>query len=201
MLRVMLGWHLIFSTYGFWLPNDPRGSGSTRVRARHIYEAGGEATKVDTRQSVAHQAHDVRLRRAAKDSLKYPPVELSGIQARAVARGIGAILPKVELAIHACAIMPDHVHVVTGKHRLDGDELIACLKRAGTRGLSEEGLNPMLSYPKADGRLPSPWGGRGWKVMLVGRPQVEAAIRYVEENPVRAGFRKQRWSFVVPFGE
>src|SRR5690348_508627 len=108
----MLGWHLIFSSYGFWLPNDPRGMGSSRVGARHIYDAGGEATKVHTRQSVAHRAHDVQLRRMAKDSLKYPAVELSGVQARAVARGISAIVPKVDLIIHACAIMPDHVHLV-----------------------------------------------------------------------------------------
>jgi hypothetical protein len=24
-------------------------------------------------------------------------------------------------------------------------------------------------------------------------------IRYVEQNPVRAGFKAQRWSFVVPY--
>ena len=91
----MLGWHLIFSTYGFWLPNDPRGSGSTRVKAQHIYEAGGDATKVQTTHSVAHRAHDTRLRKLTKQSLKYPPVRLTGVQARAVGRGIAAILPKV----------------------------------------------------------------------------------------------------------
>lgn len=117
----MLGWHLIFSAYGFWLPNDERGSGSSRVRARHIYEVGGEATKVHTRQSVAHRPHDVRMRRLAKEALKYPAVELSGIQARAVACGIAAICPKVELVVYACAIMPDHVHTVVATNRLDGD--------------------------------------------------------------------------------
>jgi len=108
----MLGWHLIFSTYGFWLPNDERGSGSSQVRAQHIYEAGGEATKVNTRHSAARKPHDVRLRRLAKEALKYPAVKLSGIQARAVARGIGAVVPKVGLVVHACAIMPDHVHLI-----------------------------------------------------------------------------------------
>jgi len=195
----MLGWHLIFSTYGFWLPNDPRGSGSSRVRAQHIYDAGGEATKVHTRKSVAHRTHDIHLSRMAKESLKYPAVQLNGIQARAVARGIGAMVPKVELVIHACSIMPDHVHVVVAAHRIDGDELIACLKRAGTRGLNSEQLNPMRAYRNADGRLPSPWGGRGWKVMLFTAEQTKSAIRYVEQNPVRAGFKRQSWSFVVPF--
>lgn len=195
----MLGWHLIFSTYGFWLPNDPRGSGSTRVRAQHVYEAGGEATKVHTTHSVANRPHDVRLRKLAKEALKRPAVELTGLQARAVARGIGAVCPKVELVVHACAIMPDHVHVVVARHELDGDEIMACLKRAGTRGMNNEGLHPLQNHARANGRLLSPWAGGGWKVMLFTPEQMRAAIRYVEQNPIRAGFKPQRWSFVAPF--
>jgi len=198
-LARMLGWHLIFSVYGFWLPNDERGSGSSSVRAQHIYEAGGEATKVYTTHSVAARPHDVRMRRRAKESLKYPAVLLTGLQARAVARGIEAVVPKIGLTIHACAIMPDHVHVVVARHRLDGDELIACLKRAGTRGMNAEGIHPMRDHPRANGRLPTPWAGGGWKVMLFSPEQMYAAIRYVEQNPVRAGFMAQRWSFVAPY--
>ena len=37
------------------------------------------------------------------------------------------------------------------------------------------------------------------KVMLFSPAQMLAAVRYVEQNPVRAGFRPQRWSFVVPY--
>jgi REP element-mobilizing transposase RayT len=195
----MLGWHLIFSTYGFWLPNDERGSGSTRVRARHIFDAGGEATKVHTRRSVASKQHDVESRRAAKKSLKYPAVRLTGIQARAVGRGIAAICPKTNLLIHACAIMPDHVHVVAARNDMGGDEIMACVKRAGTRGMNEEGLHPLQDYARENGRVPSPWAARGWKVMLFTPAQMRSRIKYVEENPVRAGLRRQQWSFVVPY--
>ncbi len=195
----MLGWHLIISAYGFWLPNDERGSGSTRVRAQHIYEAGGAATKVHTTHSVAARSHDVRLRRIAKEALKYPAVELPGVQARAVGRGIAAVCPKVELVIHACAILPEHVHVVVAKNQLDGDDLIACWKRAGTRGMNDEGLHPLRQFARKSGKHPSPWAERGWKVMLYTPEQMRAAIRYVEQNPVRAGFKPQRWAFVVPY--
>ncbi len=196
---MLLGWHLIFTAYGFWPPNDPRGSGSIRVRTWHIYDAAGEATKVTTRRSVARRPHDMSIRRAAKEALKYPAVELTGVQARAVARGIAAVCPKVELVIHACAILPDHVHVVVAAHRFDGDEMIACLKRAGTRGMNEDGLHPMAAYRRDDGRLPTPWAGRGWKVKIYSPEQMRYCIRYVECNPVRAGFKPQRWSFVVPY--
>jgi len=195
----MLGLHLIFSTYGFWLPNDPRGSGSTRVRTWHVYDAGGAATKVNTAQSVATRPHDRWLRLQAKQALKYPPVVLTGLQARAVARGFAAILPKVELVIHAAAIMPDHIHVVVARHAYDGDELIACLKRAGTRGMNEEDLHPLAAFRHANGKLPCPWGGGGWKVFLRTPGEMRDRIRYVDQNPIRAGFTRQAWSFVVPY--
>jgi REP element-mobilizing transposase RayT len=139
------------------------------------------------------------IRRAAKEALKYPAVELSGVQARALARGIAAVCAKVELAIYACAIMRDHVHVVVAAHRLDGDEIIVCLKRAGTRGMNDEGLHPMVAYRRENGRLPSPWSAGGWKVKIRTRQQMLDCVRYVERNPIRAGYKAQRWSFVVPY--
>jgi len=195
----MLGLHLIFSTYGFWPPNDPRGSGSTRVRAQHIHEAGGEATKVCTTRSVAGRPHDVRVRLAVKEVLKYPPVTLTGLQAQAAGQGFAAICQKIDLVIHACAIMPDHVHVVVARHRLDGDEIIACLKRAGTRAMNEAGLHPLAAFARTSGKHPCPWGGLGWKVFLETPGEMRGRICYVEENPEKAGFRRQRWSFVAPY--
>ena len=84
-------YHVIFSTYGFWLPNDPRGSGSDRVTAPHL-QRFGPAMKVQTKQSVAHHYHDCAVRKAAKEQLKYPPVIFDGSQARAVARGFAQVL-------------------------------------------------------------------------------------------------------------
>jgi REP element-mobilizing transposase RayT len=195
----MLGQHLIFTTYGFWPPNDPRGSGSARVRAQHVHEAGGPATKVHTRASLATRPHDFRIRRAINESLKYPAVQLNGLQAQAVGRGFVEICRKVELTIHALAILPDHVHVVVAAHKFDGDELIACLKRAGTRALNEAGLHPLAAFSRTSGKHPCPWGGKGWKVFLDSPTEVRSRIRYVEENPEKAGFRRQHWSCVVPY--
>ena len=83
---MVLGAHIIFSAYGFWLPNDPRGSWSDFVAAWELLRFG-KATKVNTRKSVAHAPHDSALRRAAKQALKYPPVSFSGIQAVAIGAG------------------------------------------------------------------------------------------------------------------
>ena len=84
MVIIMVhGHHLIISAYGFWLPNDPRGSWSDFVRAWELAKFG-EATKVETRRSVAAAPHDRRLRAAAKEALKYPAVEFTGLQALSV---------------------------------------------------------------------------------------------------------------------
>lgn len=70
-------YHVIMTTYGFWLPNDPRGSWSDWVRQWELY-AFGAATKVETRRSVAKQPHDRQMRMEAKKAEGLHP--LAGFQ-------------------------------------------------------------------------------------------------------------------------
>src|SRR5262245_60652147 len=112
----IIAYHLIYSTYGFWLPNDPRGSGSSMVWARHLRRFG-PPMKVDTRRSVAARPHDRSQRFAAKDSLLHPAIKFTGLQARSAAEGIGKIVPDFNLPVYAAAIMPDHVHLVFARDR------------------------------------------------------------------------------------
>jgi hypothetical protein len=65
--------------------------------------------------------------------------------------------------------------------------------------MNDEALHPLRDFARRSGKHPSPWAERGWKVKLYTPDQMRAAIRYVEQNPIRAGFRPQRWSFVVPY--
>ncbi|MCE9592064.1 MAG: hypothetical protein K8S99_16270 [Planctomycetes bacterium] len=83
---MVIAHHLIFSAYGFWLPNDPRGSWSDFVRAFDLWKYG-PATKVDTHRSVAGTPHDGNARLAAKESLRHPPVRFTGVQARFIGEG------------------------------------------------------------------------------------------------------------------
>jgi hypothetical protein len=84
----MIAYHCIFGMYGFWLPNDPRGSGSDYIAVWNLFRYGS-ATKTTERRSVAGKAHDVTSRLAAKQALSYPPVALTGLQARAAVEGLG----------------------------------------------------------------------------------------------------------------
>src|SRR5215210_3511065 len=104
---MIVGYHVIFSAYGFWLPNDPRGSWSDFVGSWELFRYG-PATKTDETRSVAHIEHDQALRLAAKQALKHPPVEFTGVQARAVAHGFGEYVQHCGLPVWACAILPGH---------------------------------------------------------------------------------------------
>src|SRR5262245_50770343 len=124
--KMIVGYHIIFTTYGFWLPNDPRGSWSDFVGSWELFRYGA-ATKTTERRSVAHRAHDRDLRLRAKSALKYPAVQFTGEQARAVARGFAQYLDRKKLPVWACAILPDHVHLVTGRPGMKVEQLVILL--------------------------------------------------------------------------
>jgi hypothetical protein len=45
----------------------------------------------------------------------------------------------------------------------------------------------------------TPWAKDCWTVYLHSTEDILRAIRYVENNPLKADKRKQTWSFVTPF--
>lgn len=81
--HLILAFHSISSAYGFWLPNEPRGSWSDFVASWELFRYGA-ATKVSTHRSVAHRPYDKRLKREMQSVLKYPPVRFTGAQARII---------------------------------------------------------------------------------------------------------------------
>jgi REP element-mobilizing transposase RayT len=187
---MVLAYHLIFGAYGFWLPNDPRGSWSDFVASWELFRFGG-ATKTDCRHSVAHIPHDQARRLAAKEALKYPPVQLTGVQARAVGAGFRKASQEAGYRFFACAILPEHVHVVLARHDRHINRIVAHLKSRATHRLREDGLWHADNRPV--------WADGSWKVYINSIDALLRAIEYVENNPIKEGKPRQRWSFVEPF--
>ncbi|MFH1919003.1 MAG: hypothetical protein ABIP48_03825 [Planctomycetota bacterium] len=185
------GYRVVFGMYGFWLPNDPRGSWSDFVGSWELVRFG-KATKTNTRRSLAHVEHDRQLRERAKKALKYRPVHLSDPEVAAVARGFDQARQEGGYAVHACSILPEHVHLVIGRHERRIGRIVGHFKARATQRLSAEAF-----WPK-DGR--PVWAERAWKVFLNSPQDVARAIAYVMENPDKERKPKQRWSFVAPFG-
>src|SRR5450755_558865 len=150
---MILAYHVIFCLYGFWLPNDPRGSWSDFVGSWELLRFV-RATKTTESRSLAHRQHDRELRDAAKRSLKYPPVQFTGIQARAIARGFGRYVERTGLPIWAGAILPDHVPLVLGRSNLSVEQLVIQLKGEATRQLEREGIHLLAAWKTDGGRVP-----------------------------------------------
>lgn len=192
------GYHVIWGTYGFWLPNDPRGSWSDFIYAWELARFG-ETTRLADAVSIDRKQYQ-SWRTEAREALKYPAVNLTGDQALAVAEGFGRFAKKSGLRIWACAILPQHIHLIIGRHRYKVEQAANLLKGAATRRLVEKELHPMMEFKQSDDdRLPSMWGAGCWKVFLESEEHIQTAIYYVERNPEKEGKRKQTWSFVTPF--
>jgi REP element-mobilizing transposase RayT len=191
-------YHVIFCAYGFWLPNDPRGSWSDFVGAWELLRFG-RATKTCTRQSRAGAPHDDALREEAKHALEYPPVSFTGIQARAVARGFAEYVAKAGLSVWACSILPEHVHMVIARDRRLIEQIVNHLKGSATRRVMREDLHPLATCARPGRRPPHMWGRGQWTVYLDDAAEIRRAIRYVQDNPLREGKRRQRWRFVTEY--
>jgi REP element-mobilizing transposase RayT len=196
---VILATHVIVSCYGFWLPNEERGSWSDFVRSWQLYQKFGPATEVSTHRSVARKRYDRQRRAESQASLKYEPVVFNGLQARAVARGFALQVDKSGYVVYACSILENHAHLVIKPHRYDVVQVANLLKGAATRELEREGLHPFRDDRRPDGTLPSPWGSKCWRVYLDSESDVRRAVKQVEDNPQREGKRKQTWNSVEPF--
>ncbi|MBI3407373.1 MAG: transposase [Planctomycetes bacterium] len=190
---MVLGYHSIISAFGFWLPNDPRGSWSDFVGAWDLFRYG-PATKTTTRSSVAGVAHNKELRLEAKSALKYPAVVFDGRQARAVAQGFSAAVEKSGFTIWACAILPEHIHLILARHSYKIEQIINLLKGEATKQLVTEGIHPLSQFQRI-GKTPTCWAKNGWNVFLNTAADIERSIEYVNKNPEKEGKPRQHWKY------
>jgi REP element-mobilizing transposase RayT len=195
---MVLAHHIIFTAYGFWLPNDPRGSWSDFVASWDLFRYG-KATKTEERRSVAKKPHDRELRETAKSALKYPPVLFSDEQIQTIGDGIAESARKGNLTIWACAILPDHVHLVVARHRCSAETIMNLTKGAITKKLLAHELHPFQNLEGSHASVPSCWAAKGWKVFLDSEMDILRSIAYVEANPVKEGRPAQSWKFVTLF--
>jgi REP element-mobilizing transposase RayT len=193
---MIVGNHIVFGAYGFWLPNDPRGSWSTFVGSSELYSAAGPATTTNARRSLANQPHDAKLRWAGKDALKRKPVRFTGLQARAIAHGLSNYFAKSSCSVWACSILPDHVHLVVGRIPINIDRFVAQLKGAAVKQLVRENIHPADENCTERGRR-SKCFVQGYWCKFLDPNAIPRSIRYVEQNPVRQGLSRQHWPFVT----
>jgi len=135
---IVIAYHLIWTAYGWWLPNDPRGSTSRRVASDVLAELGElhyGRRKIQPPRRVVREFYD-----RAGEVLKFALLELSAADVQAVAEGFSDAIARERYTCYACAILPDHVHVLIRKHKHQAEQMIEVLQSASRLRLSTLGL-------------------------------------------------------------
>jgi REP element-mobilizing transposase RayT len=195
--RPVLAYHLIITAYGFWLPNDPRGSWSDFVRSWELARFG-KATKTSATRSLAHDPHDCRRRLLAKTALARPPVVFTGQQCRAIGVGFAHYTRRTGCIIRACSILPTHTHLVVMRMRYSIEQISNLLKGAASTELMRRGLHPYTNQPYRNGKLPTPWARHEWSCFLDCDDDIQRSVDYTVANPRKEGLPLQRWQCVTP---
>jgi hypothetical protein len=123
----------------------------------------------------------------------------TGGQALSVAKGFAKVGRASGYHIHACTILPEHGHLVLGRHHYKVEQVVRRLKQSAGQQLEVDGLHPFAGLVGRRGALPSPFGGRCWHCFIDNDDYARAAIRYTEGNAQKEGKPRQRWSFVEPW--
>ena len=59
--------------------------------------------------------------------------------------------------------------------------------------------HPLLNEMDADGQVPKCCQEKQWPVFKYDPPSVRQAIKYVEDNPLKEGKKRQVWPFVISY--
>jgi REP element-mobilizing transposase RayT len=186
---LVIGYHLVWTAYGWWLPNDPRGSGSKAV---HSEPLAGLGEIHYGRKRAQPPRHEVRgFYQEAAGLLKHPLLTFNEAAREEIAAAFGRVIEERRYTCYACAVMPDHVHILLRKHKDPAEEMAEALREASRARLCDAGHRPP-DHPV--------WtGGNTWKGFLDHPEAVRRTITYIEQNPLKIGRPAQPWRFVKAY--
>src|SRR5262245_17790927 len=119
---MIVGHHIMWTAYGCWLPNDPRGSSSHEVCVEEIAELGEHHYG---RKKIQPPSSEIReFYENACEVLKHPLLRFWEEDIQILASSFAKTIREQRYTCYACVIMPDHVHMLIRRHRDMGDRMI-----------------------------------------------------------------------------
>ena len=176
---LVIAYHLVWTAYGWWLPNDPRGSGSRTIRNDTLAELGDihlGRKKVQPSGREIRQFYD-----RAAGLLKHPLLKFDEPQRAIIAEAFGDVIERERYTCYACAVMPDHVHILIRKHKHLAGEMAETLMHASRVKLVES--------ERRDPTHPTWIAGCGWKVFGNARAAFGWGWKVIGRG--RAAFRQE----------
>jgi hypothetical protein len=128
---MVIGHHLIWTAYDWWLPNDPRGSMSKEVRNEAIIDLGdlhyGRKRMQPANWKVKQFYAD------AANSLQFNLLKFTAAEIGAIAESFTNTIKRRTYTCYACAIMPEHINLLIRKHRDSAETMIEAFQKIVAR--------------------------------------------------------------------
>jgi hypothetical protein len=173
-----IGYHLVKSGYGLWLPGDDRGSWSEAWDAQIGY----------IEPHTLHPGDPIR-QRMAEERMAHPPFRLSAAMIDVIIETIGGCVKKASggLRIAAAAIEATHLHLAIFYSGRDIDGTAKWLADQTTKAI----------HRRSDHRGPVWCKGR-WRSFVFEEEKWLAVIAYIERHNMRRGLPARPFSFLCP---
>jgi len=178
---VIIAYHAIFTTYGTWLPNDPRGSYSKEIYNKQLRMLG--TIKYGRQNPIPAKEKLTKFWTTAAPHLSRPPFFFDDHSRSIVASAFSNVVQRLGIKVPACVIMNDHVHIIILRSKYRIEYLVNQFKGSATNALK-------LKH--------TPWTHGCWKVFITDTEALLSAVKYIQANPISAGLPPQSWNFISP---
>jgi REP element-mobilizing transposase RayT len=163
-------WFLTNTTYGTWLPGDPRGSIAS-VNDRRDTDPPGPGRIEHDQFGMEYEPSRPGLYRASQAKLKCPPIYLDLAQSELLLGQFRETATIRKWPLQAAAIMCNHFHlIVTVADDPDPQKILSDFKAYGSRKLNER-----FGKPASE----TWWTTNGSKRKLSDEKQIADTINYV----------------------
>ena len=180
--------HIVLLGYGHWLPNDLRGSHSETVHIPQVAELG---PLHKGRKIVQPPASELReFHRQAEEALRHTVHWFSLEDRDAIRDAFARIHKEHRLTSYACAILPNHVHILVRRHALQGHRIHDLLKQHAAEAVRHN-ANLSAEHPVFS-------AGRGTQYKFT-PAEVYSCARYIANNFAKHKLPYERYEFVKEY--
>jgi REP element-mobilizing transposase RayT len=174
-----IGYHIVISGFGLWLPGDERGHWSDTWDSELGY----------IEPHMLHAGDPIR-KRMAEERQKHPPVRLDGPMQAVVAETIGQCRDKSDWRIAAASIEATHTHLLLTYTERDIDNTVKWLKDQMTKSI----------HRKTHHNGPVWCKGR-WRSFIFEPAIWQNTRRYIERHNERRGVGARPYAFISDMGD
>jgi REP element-mobilizing transposase RayT len=170
-----VGYHLVKSGYGLWLPGDVRGHWSTswdeqigHFEPHHLH------------------AGDLVRKRMALERMKHPPTRFTPRMIETLADEVGECASKSDWKVVAAAFEPSHMHLLLTYTVRDVDRTAKWLAQQTTKAVHQK---TTFAGPV--------WCEGKWLEFVFDRRHFSSIRSYIERHNLRQGKPANPWPWIV----